>query len=74
LPIANLLRQAGLTTSTSEALRMISQGAVRIDGEKIEERGLRVRVRSAHIVQVGKRRFARISVSGVLSVDPKCKH
>jgi tyrosyl-tRNA synthetase len=73
LPIANLLRQAGLTTSTSEALRMISQGAVRIDGEKIEDRSLRIRVGSAHIVQVGKRRFARISVSGVPSVDPGCK-
>jgi hypothetical protein len=42
--------------------------------KRFEERGLRIRVRSAHIVQVGKRRFARISVSGVLSVDPRCKH
>ncbi len=63
LPIAKLLKQAGLTSSTSEALRMIVQGAVRIDGEKVEDQGLRVPLGSSHVVQVGKRRFARVSVS-----------
>ena len=63
LPIANLLKQAGLTSSTSEALRMIVQGAVRIDGERIEDQSLKVPLGSSHVVKVGKRRFARVSVS-----------
>ncbi len=62
LPIAQLLKQAGLTPSTSEALRMIKQGAVRIDGERIEDRGLVVPAGSEHVFQVGKRRFARVRV------------
>ena len=64
LPIAQLLKQAGLTPSTSEALRMIKQGAVRIDGERIEDRGLVVPAGSEHVFQVGKRRFARVRVEG----------
>ncbi len=60
MPIANLLKDAGLTASTSEALRMIRQGAVRIDGERIEDRSLRLSAGSEHVFQVGKRRFARV--------------
>ncbi len=60
MPLANLLKEAGLTTSTSEALRMIQQGAVRIDGERVGDRGLLVPPGSEHIFQVGKRRFARV--------------
>lgn len=60
LPLANLLRNAGLTKSTSEALRMIRQGAVRVDGERIEDSGLEMRAGSSHVYQVGKRRFARV--------------
>jgi len=60
VPIANLLKDAGLVGSTSEALRMIEQGAVKIDGEKIEDRGLQIAADSCHVYQVGKRRFARI--------------
>jgi tyrosyl-tRNA synthetase len=60
LPLANLLRDAGLTKSTSEALRMIRQGAVRVDGERVEDAGLRLRAGSIHVYQVGKRRFARV--------------
>ena len=60
LPIANLLKDAGLTSSTSEALRMIKQGAVRIDGERIEDRGLTIPAGSTHVFQVGKRRFAEV--------------
>ncbi len=63
LPIANLLREAGLTASTSEALRMISQGAVKIDGERVGDRGLVLQAGSCHVYQVGKRRFARVSVT-----------
>lgn len=62
IPIANLLQKAGLVQSTSEALRMIKQGAVRIDGERVEEKGLEISVGSVHVYQVGKRRFARVSV------------
>jgi tyrosyl-tRNA synthetase len=63
LLIASLLKQAGLTSSTSEALRMIEQGAVRIDGERIEDQQLKVPLGSSHVVQVGRRRFARVLVS-----------
>ncbi len=62
LLIANLLKEAGLVTSTSEALRSIQQGAVRIDGERIENRSLELAAGSSHIYQVGKRRMARVVV------------
>lgn len=63
IPIANLLKDAGLTSSTSDALRMIKQGAVRIDGERVSDRSLKIPSNSEHVYQVGKRRFARVSVS-----------
>jgi len=63
MPLANVLKQAGLTSSTSEALRMIRQGAVRIDGERIEDPGLVLMAGSSGVYQVGKRRFARIFIS-----------
>ena len=62
IPIANLLKNAGLTQSTSDALRMIRQGAVKIDGVKVEDTKLEIGVSSTHIYQVGKRRFARVTV------------
>lgn len=63
LPIANLLKEAGLVSSTSDALRMIKQGAVKIDGEKINSRDLNIKSGTNHVFQVGKRRFARVMVS-----------
>jgi tyrosyl-tRNA synthetase len=63
LGIAHLLREAGLVTSTSEAVRMIKAGAVRIEGAKIEDRGLVVDAGTCQIYQVGKRKFARVSVT-----------
>jgi tyrosyl-tRNA synthetase len=63
LVIANLLKDAGLTGSTSEAYRMIKQGAVRIDGERISDRGLGIAAGNTHVFQVGKRRFARVTVT-----------
>ena len=60
LPIANLLQQARLVASTSEAHRMIKQGAVRVDGEKISDRGWVVNAGTEHVYQVGKRRFAHV--------------
>ncbi len=62
VPIANLLKQAGLTQSTSEALRMIDQGAVRIDGERLGDRRLELERGSCHLYRVGKRRYARVTV------------
>ncbi|MHB1241594.1 MAG: tyrosine--tRNA ligase [Gammaproteobacteria bacterium] len=62
LPIANLLKEAGLASSTSDALRLIRQGAVRIDGERVEDGGLELAAGSTHVYQVGKRRVARVSI------------
>jgi tyrosyl-tRNA synthetase len=62
MAIANLLKGAGLTKSTSEAIRMIKQGAVRLDGERIEDTRLEISAGQTHVYQVGKRRFARISI------------
>ncbi|MCW9024963.1 MAG: tyrosine--tRNA ligase [Gammaproteobacteria bacterium] len=62
LAIANLLQQAGLTQSTSEALRMIKQGAVKIDGEKVSDNKLEIVAGSTHVFQVGKRRFAKVTL------------
>lgn len=62
LPIANLLKDAGLTASTSDAMRMIKQGAVKIDGERIEDKSLKIDTGTEHVYQVGKRKFARVSV------------
>ena len=61
--IANLLKDAGLCSSTSEAMRMIQQGAVKIDGEKIEDKSLRIPRGTEAVFQVGKRKFARIAVT-----------
>jgi len=60
--IATLLKEAGLTASTSEAIRMINQGAVKIDGEKLSDTKLLLAIGSNHIYQVGKRKFARVEV------------
>ena len=63
LGIAHLLRGAGLVSSTSEAFRMIKQGAVKVDGERVEDRGLHIEAGSTHIYQVGKRKFARVTLA-----------
>ncbi len=61
--IAQLLKQAGLTPSTSEALRMIDQGGVKIDGAKVSDRSLILSVGTNAVFQVGKRKFARIRLT-----------
>ncbi len=63
LGIAHLLKEAGLVSSTSEAFRMIKQGAVKIDGERIEDKSLQVSAGSTSVYQVGKRRFSRVSLT-----------
>ncbi len=63
MPIANLLKEAGLVDSTSEAIRMIKQGAVKLNGEqKIEDSKLDVVKGSSEIYQVGKRKFAKVTL------------
>ena len=59
--LANLLKEAGLVESTSEAIRMVKQGGVKIDGEKVEDSKLIITSGTA-VYQVGKRKFARITV------------
>ena len=63
ISIAALLKLAKLTPSTSEAMRMVKQGAVKIDGEKIEDHQLKIEVGTNHVYQVGKRRFAKVKVT-----------
>ena len=60
--IAAALSQCGLTSSNSEAFRMIQQGGVRIDGEKIDDRGLQLAPGFSGVLQVGKRKFCKASV------------
>jgi tyrosyl-tRNA synthetase len=62
LGISVVLKQAELTTSTSEARRMVQQGAVRIDGERVEDFELELPAGVSHVIQVGKRRFARVTI------------
>ena len=61
LAIAQMLKQAGLVASTSEALRMIDQGGVRLDGEKVSDKGLKLGA-GVVVAQVGKRKFARVTL------------
>jgi tyrosyl-tRNA synthetase len=62
LGVASVMKGAGLVGSTSEAFRMIKQGAVRLDSERVEDRALALKSGNTHVIQVGKRRFARVSI------------
>ncbi len=62
IPLTVMLKMCALTSSTSDAMRMIKQGAVKIDGEKIADQRLVIKKGTEAIYQVGKRKFARISV------------
>lgn len=61
--IAQVLKQAGLTASTSEALRMIAQGGVRVDGIRIDDKHFVFPGKGSFVVQVGKRKYARVSIA-----------
>jgi len=63
LGVAYILREAGLASSTSEAMRLIRQGAVRIDGERVADGKREVPAGATHVFQVGKRRVAKITVA-----------
>lgn len=60
--IAKLLKNSGLVASTTEGIRMLKQGAVRIDSERVEDDALTLAVGTTHVYQVGKRRFAKVTV------------
>ncbi|MCC4118288.1 tyrosine--tRNA ligase [Aromatoleum toluclasticum] len=60
MPVFQVIRQSGLTGTTSEAMRMIEQGAVRLDGERVEDKGLVLRSGVTVVLQVGKRKFATV--------------
>jgi tyrosyl-tRNA synthetase len=62
LSVAQVLKQSGLTSSTSEALRMIGQGGVKVDGAKIEDKNLAFPAGGDFVLQVGKRKFARVKI------------
>jgi tyrosyl-tRNA synthetase len=61
LAVGSLLKQAGLAPSSSEALRLVEQGGVRIDGAAVSDKGLKLPA-GTYVVQVGKRKFARITL------------
>ena len=63
IAIARLLKEAGLVASTSEALRMIDQGAVKADGERVSDKGLQLVSGTCTVFQVGKRKFAKVTVA-----------
>jgi tyrosyl-tRNA synthetase len=62
LPLANILKEAGLVASVSDAHRMTKQGAVKINGEKVEDSCQVMPVDTTAVYQVGKRKFARITI------------
>ncbi len=61
--IAHALKASGLVASTSEGFRMIKQGAVRLDSERVESRDVAIAVGASVVLQVGRRKFARVTVS-----------
>lgn len=63
LGICNLLKDAGLVNSTSDGMRMIKQSAVKIDGEKVTDTKLQVQAGTTAVYQVGKRKFARVTLN-----------
>ena len=63
LAVTHVLKSAGLCPSTSEATRMIDQGGVKVDGEKVSDKSARLPAGGTYIIQVGKRKFARVSLT-----------
>ena len=63
LPLSQILKQVDLTSSTSEALRMIDQGGVKVDGVKVSDKGLKLPLGGPYILQVGKRKFAKVTLN-----------
>ncbi|CZH05142.1 TPA: tyrosine--tRNA ligase [Legionella pneumophila subsp. pneumophila] len=62
IALAQLLKQIDLTASTSESIRMVKQGAVKVDGDKVSDPSLKLPIGKSYIIQVGKRRIAKLSI------------
>lgn len=62
LPVPQLLKRAGLVASTSDAIRQIAGGGVKLDGERVQDKGVSVPAGATVVVQVGKRKFARVTI------------
>jgi tyrosyl-tRNA synthetase len=62
LPLAQVLKRVGLTASTSEGMRMIDQGGVRLNGEKVTDKSRSLSAGEVVVLQVGKRKFARVKL------------
>ena len=60
--LAHLITRAGFAKSSSEAKRLVQQGGVRLDGERITDSSLKIDLSSGRVLQVGKRRFARLII------------
>ena len=63
LALTQILKVTGLTASSSEAMRMIDQGGVRVDGERVSDKALALRRGGPFVLQVGKRKFARVTLN-----------
>jgi tyrosyl-tRNA synthetase len=63
IPIAQLAKQAGIVDSTSEALRLIAQRGLKVDGDVVADKGLVIAAGRTVVVQAGKRKFARVIVT-----------
>ena len=61
-PIAQVLKSSGLCPSTSDALRMVDQGAVKVDGDKVSDKGLKLAAGATYVLQVGKRKFVKVTL------------
>jgi len=62
LPITKILKQTGLTKSTTEALRMIEQKGVKLNGEKVSDKNLKIKSGTTAVIQVGKRKFSKVTI------------
>jgi tyrosyl-tRNA synthetase len=60
VPIVQVLKSSGVCPSTSEAHRMIEQGGVKVNGEKVSDKSLRLEAGATYVLQVGKRKFAKV--------------
>ena len=70
IPLTQVLKRTGLTASTSEAMRMIDQGGVRLDGEKVNDKALGLPKGEVVVVQVGKRKFVRVTLADAPPKEP----
>lgn len=69
LGIAHVLKEIGFATSTSDGIRLVKAGAVRLDNERVENPSLVILVGETHLIQVGKRKFAKVKLSTGVSED-----